>query len=138
MAIRCLIVGEAYGEKEEEAGAPFVGASGIELNEELEDAGWLRPGTAKEINSLLYRAARGNISWREAVSYRDRQLLGHGIKLSNVVNARPPRNKIEAWFLNITDGRKLGLPSLHDLWPNAIIREGIRTLQETIRTTNPR
>jgi uracil-DNA glycosylase len=138
LSIRCLIVGEAYGAQEEEAGAPFVGASGIELNEELEDAGWLPDGTAKEINRHLYNAANGRESWSNAVALRDRIFREHGLVLTNVVNARPPGNKIEAWFLNVTDGRKSGLPPVHDLWPNTIIREGTRQLQDAVRASEPR
>ncbi len=132
------IIGEAYGEQEEKAGAPFVGASGIELNEELEDAGWLPSGAAATINRGLYAAARGSITWSSAVARRDKEFNAAGIVLTNVVSARPPGNKIEAWFHNATDGRKLGLPPLHDRWPNAIVRQGARDLKALVRTTLPR
>lgn len=39
---RIMIVGEAYGEAEERACAPFVGASGQELNRMLQEAGIMR------------------------------------------------------------------------------------------------
>jgi DNA polymerase len=39
---RIMLVGEAYGEHEEIAGEPFVGASGQELNRMLHDAGIMR------------------------------------------------------------------------------------------------
>lgn len=136
--IRCLIVGEAWGETEERAGAPFVGAAGIELNEELEDAGWLPAGTAKTINSHLYSAAQGRCRWADAVSRRDDAFRRAGLALTNVVNARPPGNEIGAWFHNATDGRRLGLPPIHNLWPNATIREGANALQTLVRAHRPR
>ena len=39
---RVMIVGEAYGEQEERAGEPFIGASGLELNRMLHEAGIMR------------------------------------------------------------------------------------------------
>lgn len=39
---RIMLVGEAWGEQEERAGEPFVGASGQELNRMLQEAGLLR------------------------------------------------------------------------------------------------
>jgi uracil-DNA glycosylase len=135
--LRCLIVGEAWGENEETAGAPFVGASGIELNEELEDAGWLRPGAARAINSRLYQANRGGLSWDQAVRYRDSEYSRSGLALTNCVSARPPGNKIEAFFHTLTEGRRLGLAPVNGRMPNALLREGIERLTDLVRRTRP-
>lgn len=61
---RIMIIGEAYGEHEESAGLPFVGASGEELNRCLHAAGIMR--------SECF--------------------------ITNVVNARPPRNDLTKWM----------------------------------------
>lgn len=61
---RIMLVGEAWGEKEEEARQPFVGPSGQELNRMLQEAGLSR--------SDCY--------------------------VTNLVNARPPRNDLSEWI----------------------------------------
>jgi len=138
-----LLIGEAYGEEEERFGAPFIGASGKELNDELEDAGFLSPGCASRINKELYRAGIGTpygssgADPRAAIAFRDRLFREHSLVLTNCVNSRPPDNNIDKWFHTKTSGRAHGITPLHNRYPNAILHEGIARLKTTITTIRP-
>lgn len=57
---RIMIVGEAPGDQEEREGAPFVGASGMELSRMLQEAGILR-GTCFLTNVIRIKPPGGDI-----------------------------------------------------------------------------
>jgi DNA polymerase len=98
-----MIVGEAFGEKEEAAGQPFVGSSGHLLRAMMQEAG---------------------LSLDDA-------------RVTNVVNARPPRNDISHWFLNKTQAKKEGLTEVWSRYPNAIVRDGLARLEDEVIRTQP-
>ena len=94
-----MLVGEAFGEKEEAAGIPFVGSSGHLLKTCLNEVG------------LPYESCR----------------------VTNVINARPPRNEIKQWFLNKTEGKKGKIELRWGRYPAAPIIEGLKLLEAEIR-----
>jgi uracil-DNA glycosylase len=88
---RLLIIGEAWGENEYQTRQPFVGTSGIELWRMLGEA---LPDIAPSLHAASLREAynlgppwiRGRETWLNASS----------IAFTNVLNLRPPANKIES------------------------------------------
>jgi uracil-DNA glycosylase len=99
-----MIVGEARGENEERLGQPFVGASGMELNKMLNEAGIM----ASEC-------------WK-----------------TNVINARPPRNDLEAWIPVTKKGITSDMVQLRGRWVKPIVREGYESLLKEISLVKPR
>lgn len=88
---RLLIVGEAWGENEAQARQPFVGTSGLEL--------WRMLGEAMpELEPRLHQeTARFALRYGNAwVRQRQQWLEAAGIAFTNVLNLRPPANKLEA------------------------------------------
>lgn len=87
---KLLICGEAWGENEAQTRQPFVGASGILLWEML---GQAFPDKAPEQHAASLREAFtiGN-AW---VRNRRTWLESAGIAYTNVLNLRPPANKLE-------------------------------------------
>ena len=83
---KIVIIGEAFGAREELFNHPFVGYSGIELAKMLGEAG-LAP--------LLPMTKPSEL---EMISYWERAKATHGIILANVFPCRPPDNNVEFFF----------------------------------------
>jgi len=90
---KILLVGEAWGADEEKAKKPFVGVSGQEL--------WRILGQAfSEVRPDLHSWAadlcgpQWGLSW---IPRRDAWLDAASIGMTNVLNERPPGNKLEAF-----------------------------------------
>lgn len=97
-SLRMLLVGEAWGESEEAAKRPFVGASGKELFLMLGEAlGGLAPELHREAVKAFHFSGGAWIGPREA------WLRAAGIGMTNVLGLRPPDNKIEALCLSKAD-----------------------------------
>lgn len=125
---RYLIVGEAWGEYEEKKKEPFVGPSGNLL--------W---GT-KDQPGILPQAGIGR----------------HECRITNVVNARPPRNKLDsathAWWVEgdagllksgkVSTPKKASQFGLHyhanGAWYGDIVADGLEELAKEIRQTQPK
>jgi len=105
-----LLVGEAWGESEEQTRRPFVGYSGKEL--------WLMLGEAmpdlfpQQHESATRLHKYGN-AW---VKEREEWLAAAGIAMTNVLALRPPGNKLDSLCVLKTDlpdkGKGYALPSL--------------------------
>ena len=101
-----VLVGEAWGESENEIKRPFVGWSGRELFVMLGEAlGGEDDGHA----AVLRGASRLGLGW---VGPRDEWLRERGIGLTNVLALRPPDNKIDALCVSKKD-----LPHDYSLGP---------------------
>lgn len=86
---RMLIVGEAWGESEDEIGQPFVGSSGKELFRML--------GQASELELALHAEIEGMFNFGKSwVFARDAWLAAADVAFTNVFNLRPQGNKIES------------------------------------------
>lgn len=105
---KIVCVGEAPGANEDEKGKPFVGASGDDLNRYLADIGLRRASYDSRIPD--YDA-------------------GDDVFVTNVVHARPPNNKFEAFvkpkpsphlFMGILQLKK----DLEEIRPNLVIAFG--------------
>lgn len=99
-----MVVGEAWGEKEEQAGRPFVGASGQELGRMLHDAG----------------------------------ILLSDCYLTNVVNARPPGNDLNAWIPVAKNKLTADMVQLRGKYVKPIVRAGYDSLMKEIELVKPR
>lgn len=99
-----MLVGEVWGKTEEERNAPFAGASGIELNQMLHDAGILR--------SDCYA--------------------------TNVVNARPPGGRIEAWIPEFKTAITSDMVQLRGRFVKPIVKAGYEVLRREIELVKPR
>ena len=87
---RMILVGEAFGQTEDESGQPFAGESGRELFRMLGEAvPHIAPDAHREACSVM---KYGN-SWLEA---RKPWLASASILLTNVLALRPPGNKMES------------------------------------------
>jgi len=82
---RLVLLGEAWGESEEQYGLPFAGASGRELFRMLGEAGFTG---ARELAAL-----RSDQAW---LAEREAWLHAEGILLTNVFALRPERNNLAA------------------------------------------
>jgi len=90
---RILLVGEAFGEAEEKAKLPFVGVSGQELWRMLGQAfSEVRPDLHAHAADLC--APQWGLAW---IPRRDAWLEAASIGMTNVLNERPPGNKLEAF-----------------------------------------
>ena len=88
---KIIIVGEAWGAKEEMFEHPFVGASGVELARMLSEAGITAelPGHMSELDMINY--------WKSQSDF---------IKPTNVFNLHPQDNDIELLFTTAKEGTK--------------------------------
>ncbi len=86
---KIVIVGEAFGQSEEETRRPFVGESGKELFRMLGEA---MPEVAPELHRQICGLHRYGNAW---VRDREQWLVEAGIALTNVLALRPPGNKLE-------------------------------------------
>lgn len=86
---RMVLVGEAWGESEDNCHRPFAGESGKEL--------WRMLGEAMpEVEPEAHAAASAMHRYGEAwVRERENWLAAAGIAMTNVLAFRPPANKIE-------------------------------------------
>jgi len=90
---RILLIGEAFGAEEEKAKLPFVGVSGQELWRIL---GQAFPDVHPDLHS--YANELCNPSWGLSwLGRRDAWLNAASIGMTNVINERPPGNKLEAF-----------------------------------------
>lgn len=87
---KLLIIGEAWGESEDQMKKPFVGESGKLLFEMLGEA--LR-GEFPELHAEATKLFRYGLAWTKP---REAWLEATGIALTNVLALRPPGNKMEA------------------------------------------
>lgn len=95
---KILVIGEAWGKDEEEAGKPFVGQSGRELARMAYEAKLLR-------NPLPERW----LSSKDMIYYWE----ASGLCLTNVLALRPPNNNLEALCVSKTEcGPGYALPGL--------------------------
>ena len=97
---KILIVGEAYGEKEDMFKHPFVGASGRELANMLCDADFCSKPAAKwpsEIDMIHF--------WKNLKKDKE-------IELTNVFNEHPEENEIDLFFKGKKDDVCLDIPPL--------------------------
>lgn len=99
-----MLVGEAWGETEERTGIPFSGASGLELNRMLHEAGILR----------------------------------NEVYVSNVINARPPRNDITAWIPEDKKSITGRMVQRQGKFVDPIVAEGLEMLGKEIALVKPR
>lgn len=124
-----VIVGEAPGKDEDIHGAPFVGESGKLLYATLCKVGIIEPGD-------VWAKRRHNPSPRQMLKlWRE-----SGIFLTNVVDERPPNNKIEALCASKADvgGKDYPLPPLR---PGKYLRpeylHNLDRLREELLTVKP-
>jgi DNA polymerase len=88
---RILLVGEAFGAEEEKAKLPFVGVSGQELWRMLGQAfADVRPDLHSYAADLCSPA--WGLAW---IARRDAWLEAASIGMTNVINERPPGNRLE-------------------------------------------
>lgn len=87
---KIVLVGEAWGQSEEECRLPFAGESGKELFRMLGEA-W--PEIAPEEHARVEALHRYGLAW---VRQRQAWLKAAGVGLTNVLAFRPPGNNIAA------------------------------------------
>src|ERR1700722_7103901 len=87
---KALLLGEAWGEAEETAKAPFVGTSGKELWRMLGEA---LPSVASE---LWHQAAELHNLGNSWISRRGDWLAATGFAMANVLNLRPQANDLRS------------------------------------------
>lgn len=150
---KILIVGEAWGEHEDKMKKPFVGVSGQELWRMLGEAfPHIRPDLHHHASELC--DPRWGLAW---VPRRDEWLDAAKIGFTNVLNIRPPNNKLEALcatktevgkdypYSALTKGKYLRTEYLHhldrfksqvrDLRPNLVVAMGNAACWGTLGTT---
>ena len=89
---KVLLVGEAWGADEEKLKLPFVGVSGQELWRMLgESFPDVRPDLHRDAADMC--GPQWGLAW---VRRRIDWLIAAGIGMTNVLNMRPPQNKLEA------------------------------------------
>lgn len=72
----------------------------------------------------------------------DSQLQAAGLdrskmRVTNVVNARPPANEIDAWFANKTTAKKEKIPEVAGRYPRQQILDGLKALQREVDEYQP-
>lgn len=87
---KLLILGEAWGESEEQLHRPFAGASGQLLFDMLGEA---MPGEFPELHAEARKMYHYGLAWTKP---REAWLAATGITMTNVLALRPPGNKMEA------------------------------------------
>lgn len=102
---KCVFVGEAFGREEDAQREPFVGASGKEF--------WLMLGEAagEAATASWHRATELHKYGNAWIRARQEWMTQEGIAFTNVLNFRPPDNKIPSLCV-----KKAQLPSWYD-WP---------------------
>lgn len=145
-----VIVGEAWGESEDQVRKPFVGESGKELFRMLGEA---MPEIEPELHARICQQHRYGLAW---VRERDVWFEAAGIALTNVLALRPPSNKLEELcgtksevggdLPPITKGKYLRLDYLPELdrlrveieklRPNLIVALGNTACWGVLRATN--
>jgi uracil-DNA glycosylase len=96
---KILICGEAWGADEEKTKLPFVGVSGQELWRMLGEAfPSVRPDLHSHASELC--DPRWGLAW---IRWRDEWLEEASIGFTNVLNIRPPGNKLEAFCITKTE-----------------------------------
>jgi uracil-DNA glycosylase len=83
---RCIMIGEAWGEQEDQYGVPFAGASGREFARMLIESGW-------DIDDLLAHAVE-QLSTRDFLAAREEWLQRASVLLTNVFALRPTNNNL--------------------------------------------
>lgn len=86
---RIVLVGEAWGQSEDECKKPFAGESGKELFRMLGEA---MPGIAPELHAEICQQHVYGNAW---VRLREEWLAAAGIAMTNVLALRPPGNKLD-------------------------------------------
>lgn len=86
---RIVLVGEAWGQSEDETKRPFVGESGKELFRMLGEA---MPEVEPELHTHICALHKFGNAW---VKDREQWLQSAGIAMTNVLAFRPPSNKVE-------------------------------------------
>lgn len=89
-----VLVGEAWGEGEEQTRQPFVGETGKEL---WRMAGEAAPDLFPELHAKAQEMHRYEYAW---VRERGQWLEAASVAFTNVLNLRPPANKIPALCLS--------------------------------------
>lgn len=87
---KIVLVGEAFGEKEDIAKQPFAGSSGMELFQMLGEA---MPNVAPELHASICGEFRYGLNW---LKRRGEWLNAAGIAFTNTFNFRPPDNSLDA------------------------------------------
>lgn len=108
------LVGEAPGRQEVEQGAPFVGATGNEMNKMLTEAGW-SPSTPFFKTNICHQRPP-----------------------SKMVRGKWVHNDIEQFFATKTAAKSEGLSPLGDRYPRHPITEGLARLSSLARQHRPR
>ncbi len=150
---RIVLVGEAWGQTEEECHKPFAGESGKELWRMLGEA---MPGVEPELHAEISAHHTYGAAW---VRPREEWLEAAGIALTNVLAFRPQENKLEnlcgskkevselaGTFPPISRGKYLRgeyLPELDRLWteldhwgPNLVVALGNTACWALLGATN--
>lgn len=150
---KIVLLGEAWGESENQCHRPFAGESGKELWRMLGEA---MPEVEPELHARIGLQHRYGLAW---VKDRESWLAAAGIAMSNVLAFRPPGNKMESLcgskkevgeyagsFPPIAKGKYLleqYLPELDRLecelgkWsPNLVIGLGNTAIWALLRATN--
>jgi uracil-DNA glycosylase len=83
---RCIMIGEAWGEQEDQYGVPFAGASGREFARMLIESGW-------DIDDLLAHAV-AQLSTHDFLAAREEWLQRASVLLTNVFALRPTNNNL--------------------------------------------
>lgn len=86
---RLVIVGEAWGESEDQVKAPFAGESGKEFFRMLGEA---MPEIEPELHRKICDQHRYGLAW---IREREAWFEAAGVALTNVFAFRPPANKLE-------------------------------------------
>lgn len=123
---KIMIVGEAPGEKEEEQGKPFVGASGYELNRMLHEAGINRT-ECYIANLCQYRPPKNDIElfWRKPFSKSGKPTKEDERKLKSGIDPQkfvPMRDKIV--YPAVAEGFEQLKKEISLVRPNIIIPVG--------------
>lgn len=131
---KIVIVGEAWGESEDQLRKPFVGESGKELFRCLGEA---MPDIAPELHAQITQLHKYGLAW-----VKDRELWfeAAGIALTNVLALRPPGNKLEELCVKkALVGEAYNLPALKP--PGNYLRPEflpeLSRLETELRTLSP-
>lgn len=85
---KMVLVGEAFGQHEDELKKPFVGESGKELFRCLGEA---MPGVEPDLHAEIVESFKYGLAWSRQ---RERWLEAAGVAFTNTLNIRPAGNKI--------------------------------------------
>lgn len=150
---RIVLVGEAWGQSEDECKKPFAGESGKELFRMLGEA---MPEIEPELHTQICGLHKLGLAW---VKEREQWFEAAGVAMTNILAFRPPANKIEELcgakkevgefagsFPALSRGKYLReefLPELDRLWveldswrPNLVVALGNTACWALLQTTN--